>query len=157
MPPFTLFTGADNTTLTNALLAPGSSIVVTAASIALKASGPDAVNFYDGSLLPLGIGPGLLLSSGTTPGNDNTVGSFGQDNSGISGFANGDPNIDAVVNTVFKTPSYDATTLSFDFTVSDPTATSVSFDVVFRSDEFPEWVNQSVDCAIVMVNGVNYP
>lgn len=57
---------------------------------------------------------------------------------------------------MFQTQSYDATTLSFDFTVADPTATSVSFDLVFGSDEFPEWVDQFVDSAIVMVNGVNY-
>ena len=122
----------------------------------LAASGPDAVNLYDGTLAPLGIGAGLLLTSGTTPGTINTVGWFGQDNSGASGFSNGDPNIDAVVNTVFNTQSYDATTLAFDFTVADPPATSVSFDVVFGSDEYPEWVDQFVDCAIVMVNGVNY-
>ncbi len=82
---------------------------------------------------------------------------FGQDNSvWPDTFYNGDADIDAVVNTVFQTQSYDATTLSFDFTVADPTATSVSFDLVFGSDEFPEWVDQFVDSAIVMVNGVNY-
>ncbi len=27
---------------------------------------------------------------------------------------------------------------------------------MFGSDEFPEWVDQFVDCAIFMVNGVNY-
>jgi hypothetical protein len=156
MPVFTTYTGADATALTNALLAPGSNIAVVAGSIVLTASGEDAVSFYDGTLAPLGIGSGLLLTSGTTPGTTNTVGWFGQDNSGISGFFNGDPNIDAVVNTVFKTQSYDATTLSFDITIADPTAISVSFDVVFGSDEFPEWVDQFVDSAIVMVNGVNY-
>ncbi len=154
--PFTVYSGADNTALTNALLAPGSGITIAPGSIVLKASGQDAVNFYDGSLAPLGIGAGLLLTSGTTPGTVNTVGWFGTDNSGTSGFLNGDANIDAVVNTVFQTQSYDATTLSFDFTVADPAATSVSFDVVFGSDEFPEWVDQFVDSAIVMVNGVNY-
>src|SRR6185503_18374553 len=156
MPAFTPYTGSDITTLTDALLAPASGIVITSGSITLNASGQDAVNYYDGSLAPLGIGAGLLLTSGTTPGPSNTVGWFGQDNSGTSGFNNGDASIDAVVNTVFQTQSYDATTLSFDFTVSDPTATSVSFDLVFGSDEFPEWVDQFVDCAIVMVNGVNY-
>ena len=137
-------------------LAPASGIVVTPGSIVLNESGPDAVNFYDGSLAPLGIGAGLLLTSGTTPGTSNTIGWFGQDNSGTSGFNNGDADINAVVNTVFNTQSYDATTFAFDFTVSDPTATSVSFEVVFGSDEYPEWVDQFVDSAIVMVNGVNY-
>ncbi|HJV02675.1 MAG TPA: choice-of-anchor L domain-containing protein, partial [Burkholderiaceae bacterium] len=114
-------------------------------------SGPDAVNLYDGSLAALGIGAGLLLTSGTTPGTSNTMPWFGTDNAG-----SGDADIDAVVNSVFQTQSYDATTLAFDFNVSDPNATSVSFDVVFGSDEFPEWVDQFVDSAVVMVNGVNY-
>jgi len=159
MTPFNIFAGSPtgDTTLTSALLAPGGSgIAIVASSIKLQASGQDAVNFYDGSLAPLGIGAGLLLTSGTTPGTSNTVGWFGTDNSGASGFTNGDADIDAVVNTVFQTQSYDATTLAFDFTVADPAATSVSFDLVFGSDEYPEWVDQFVDSAIVMVNGVNY-
>ena len=156
MTVFTPYTGSDNTALTTALLAPASGITITSGTIVLNASGPNAVNFYDGSLAPLGIGAGLLITSGIAPGLANTIGWFGQDNSGISGFYNGDANIDAVVNTVFQTQSYDATTLSFDFTVTDPAATSVSFDLVFGSDEFPEWVDQFVDSAIVMVNGVNY-
>ena len=156
MPAFTAYNGADLASLTNALLASGSGILIHSGSIALNESGPNAVNYYDGSLTPLGIGSGLLLTSGTTPGLTNTVGWFGTDNSGTSGFANGDADINTVVNTVFQTQSYDATTLSFDFTVTDPIATSVSFDLVFGSDEFPEWVDQFVDSAIVMVNGVNY-
>ncbi len=128
----------------------------------MNASGPDAVNLYDGSLSTLGIGSGLLLTSGTTPGTVNTVGWFGQDNTQYLpdgtpvNFNNGDADIDAVVNAVFQTQSYDATTLSFDFTVTDPSATSISFDLVFGSDEYPEWVDQFVDCAVIMINGVNY-
>lgn len=159
---FTAFSGSDLTSLTSALLAHDGSnntsgISIVSGSIALNASGPQTVNFYDGSLGALGIGAGLLLTSGITPGTTNTIDWFGQDNSvWPDTFFNGDPDIDAVVNTVFQTQSYDATTLSFDFTVADPTATSVSFDLVFGSDEFPEWVDQFVDSAIVMVNGVNY-
>ena len=151
---FTDFAGSNLAGLTSALFASGSGI--SASSIVLIESGPEAVSFYDGSLSQLGIGAGLLLTSGTVPGTANTVEWFGTDNSASSGFANGDADIDAVVNTVFQTQSYDATTLSFDFTVADPNASSVSFDVVFGSDEYPEWVDQFVDSAIVMVNGVNY-
>ena len=100
MTPFNIFAGSPtgDTTLTSALLAPGGSgIAIVASSIKLQASGQDAVNFYDGSLAPLGIGAGLLLTSGTTPGTSNTVGWFGTDNSGASGFTNGDADIDAVV------------------------------------------------------------
>ena len=142
-------------TLIEAMLAPSSGLTISG-PIVLKASGANAVNFYANSLADLGIGNGLLLTSGTTPGTTNTVGWFGTDNSiWPDTFYNGDADIDAVVNTVFQTQSYDATTLEFDVTAG-ASATSVSFDLVFGSDEYPEWVDQFVDCAIFMVNGVNY-
>jgi hypothetical protein len=98
----------------------------------------------------------VLLTSGITPGTSNTSTWYGADNSGTSGYANGDADIDAVVNSVFQTQSYDATTLNFDFTVSDPAATSISFDLVFGSDEYLEWVDAFVDCGVVIVDGVNH-
>ncbi|MEB3260513.1 MAG: choice-of-anchor L domain-containing protein [Cyanobacteriota bacterium] len=144
-------------TLVNALLATHSGMVVDNGSIQLRLSGPGAVSQYDTAVgSPLGISAGLLLTSGTTPGTSNTSTWYGSDNSGGSGFANGDADIDAVVNTVFHTVSFDATTLAFSFTVIDPKATSVSFDLVFGSDEYPEWVDAFVDCGIVIVDGVNY-
>lgn len=158
MATFSVYDGSTTSLLTDALLAPASGIVIQQASVVLHASAADAVNLYDGSLTPLGIDSGLLLTSGTTPGTSNSVGWFGTDNTDPStpaGYYNGDADIDAVVNTVFATQSFDATTLGFDFTVSDPTATSISFDVVFGSDEYPEWVDQFVDAAVVLVNGVN--
>lgn len=148
-------TNATTATVVDSLLAANSGIAVSYDSIVLRASSADAVNFYDGSL-NLGIGAGLLLTSGYAPGTANTSTSDGQDNSGATGFFNGDADIDAVVNTVFQTQSYDATTLAFDFTVLDPNATSISFDIVFGSEEFPEWVDAFVDSAVVIVNGVNY-
>ena len=144
-------------TLVNALLATNSGIVVDSGSIQLRLSGPGALSQYDTAVgSPLGISAGLLLTSGTTAGTSNTSTWYGSDNSGGSGFANGDADIDAVVNTVFQTLSYDATTLAFAFSVNDPKATSVSFDLVFGSDEYPEWVDAFVDCGIVIVDGVNY-
>ena len=143
--------------LVNSVLATNSGIVVDTSSINLRLSGPGAVSTYDTAVgSPLGISAGLLLTSGTTPGTSNTSTWFGSDNSGSSGFTNGDADINAVVNTVFQTMSYDATTLAFSFSVNDPLATSVSFDLVFGSDEYPEWVDAFVDCGIVIVDGVNY-
>ena len=158
--PFVVYDPQVNTVgqLTQALLGLQSGIQMDPATIVLHASGTGSTNFYDGSLAPLGIGAGLLLTSGTTPGTVNTSTSFGSDNGGAyggPGYFNGDADLDAVVNTVFGTTSYDATTLSFDFVVTDPTAKSVSFNLVFGSDEFPEWVDAYVDSAIVMVNGQN--
>jgi Ca2+-binding RTX toxin-like protein len=160
MAAFTPYNGNGNADAAlAAALSPSGGITVDPASIKLRWLGDtsgSSVNFYDGSLAPLGIGAGLLLTSGTTPGTSNTMPWFGQDNSGATTFYNGDADIDAVVNTVFQTQSFDATALSFDFTVTDLSATSVSFDLVFGSDEYPEWVDQFVDCAVVMVNGVNH-
>ena len=155
MATFSVYDGSDSTLLTDALVAADSGIVIQTGSIVLTSSGSEAVNLYDGSLTSLGIGSGLLLTSGTTPGTSNSVSWFGTDNSTPDTFNNGDADINTVVNTVFNTESYDATTLSFSFT-ADPTASSISFDLVFGSDEYPEWVDQFVDSAIVMVNGVNY-
>ena len=143
--------------LVDTLLAPGSGISVVAGSVSLSSSGAGAVNTYDATTgSALGIGAGLLLTSGATPGTSNTLTWYGSDNSGTSGWANGDADIDAVVNTVFQTQSYDATVLKFDFKITDPAATSISFDLVFGSEEYPEWVDAFVDCAVVIVDGVNY-
>jgi hypothetical protein len=145
------------TNLAQALLAAHSGISLIDSSISLRLSGAGAVSLYDSAVgTPLGIGAGVLLTSGITPGTSNTSTWYGADNSGTSGFINGDADIDAVVNTVFQTQSYDATTLKFDFSVSDPAATSISFDLVFGSDEYPEWVDAFVDCGVVIVDGVNY-
>ena len=155
--PFTAFDSLSPlSTLTDRLLGANAGIVVDTASISLSRSGPETVALYDGSLTALGIGAGLLLTSGRIPGVTQTSSSFGQGNWPTSGYQNGDPLIDAVVNQVFHTRSYDATMLSFEFTVTDPTATSISFDLVFGSEEYPEWVDLFVDCAVVLVNGANY-
>lgn len=59
------------------------------------------------------------------------------------------------MRTVFNTTSLDATTLTVNFTVTDPGITGISFNIVFGSDEYPEWVNQYVDIGAILVNGVN--
>ena len=156
MAPFSPTAGLTPEQLLAALVDPAGGVAIEAGSVQVRASADSAISLYDGSLAALGIGAGLLITSGTAPGTSNTVGWFGQSNAGVSGYQNGDADINAVVNSVFHTTSYDATALSFQFRVTDATATSISFDLVFGSDEYPEWVDQFVDTAIVMVNGVNY-
>lgn len=141
--------GQQASAIGNALLGGIPGITIDPATLQMVA-GPSSAMFYDGSLGALGIGSGLLITSGTTPGTSNTVGYFGQDNGMV-----GNPALDAVVNTVFNTVSYDATTIKFSFTVTDPTLTGISFDAVFGTDEYPEWVDQFVDIGVVLVNGVN--
>ncbi len=145
----TIDTTTDPTLVAQALMptAPGLSIDVASLNIT---SGATSAMLYDGSLSPLGIGSGLLLTSGTTPGTSNTVSYFG-----VSNEMAGDADLNAVVNTVFNTVSYDATTITLNFTVTDASITGISFNLVFGSDEYPEWVNQFVDIGVVMVNGVN--
>lgn len=151
--PFTVIdpaqSGALASQIAGAILGSQPGLTIDATSLSMTA-GAASVMFYDGSLSPLGIGPGLLITSGTMPGTSNTVGYFGADNA-----MPGNPALDAVVNTVFNTVSYDATMISFTFTVTDPAMTGVKFNAVFGSDEFPEWVNQFVDIGVVLVNGAN--
>eukprot|EP01030_Chromulinospumella_sphaerica_P027440 gene27440-27703_t len=75
--------------LVNAFFATSPGLVVDPASVVVIRGG-SSVAFYDGSLA-LGIGPGILLTSGTVPGTSNTVGWFG-----VSNGMNGDPDLDAV-------------------------------------------------------------
>ncbi|MFC3068839.1 choice-of-anchor L domain-containing protein [Phenylobacterium soli] len=153
MPTFTVVDqaqiDANPTSVTNAFFPSSPGISLDAASLAIV-HGTSSISFYDGSLAPLGIGAGLLITSGTVPGTANTVPDFGQDNQMV-----GDADLDAVVNTVFATSSFDATSIAFNFTVSDPSITGISFKVVFGTDEYPEWVDQFVDIGVVMVNGTN--
>lgn len=113
-------------------------------------AGVSSLAFYDGSLTALGAGQGLIITSGTMPGTSNSASWFGQDNGMV-----GDPSLDKVVNQVFATQSYDASSISFAFTVTDPNIQGITFNMVFGSDEYPEWVDAYVDIAVVLVNGVN--
>jgi Ca2+-binding RTX toxin-like protein len=149
MSEFTVIDPSQAAQAVDALMGGTLGITIDPASLQLV-EGPSSLMFYDGSLGPLGIGPGLLLTSGTMPATTNTDTGFGFDN-GMPG----DPALDAVVNAVFSTNSYDATTLSFAFDVTDPAITNISFNVVFGSDEYPEWVDQFVDIGAVIVDGVN--
>ena len=134
--------------ITDNLLTSAPGIVLDASTLSVIA-GANSIGLYDGSLA-LGQGAGLLLTTGIMPGTFNSAGFFGAD----IGMA-GDPDLDAVVNKVFRTTSYDATSISVSFTVTDPTIKGVSFNIVFGSDEFPEWVNAFVDIGAIFVNGVN--
>ena len=151
MPTFTQHSGADASPLVSALTAGGTGIAILPGSVQLSASAPTAAGYYDGTASGLEIGAGIILTSGRMPGTANGSTSFGVSNGGA-----GSALIDAVINPVFHTKSYDATTLTFQFTVTDPAATSVSLDLVFGTEEYPEWVDAFVDCAVVYVNGTNY-
>ncbi|HIJ90339.1 MAG: choice-of-anchor L domain-containing protein [Desulfobulbaceae bacterium] len=170
MSVFTLYNPATHSlsSLTGALLSASSGITVDAASISLKYGSGTAyddyytprttssISFYDGSISSLGVGAGLLLTSGD--------GDLPQSNS-QSGYgvsldpSETDTDLSATVHSAFSSAGevQDATVLQFQFTVSSSTTQSVQFDLVFGSDEYQEYSNSSyVDIAGVYINGVNY-
>lgn len=96
---------------------------------------------------------GILLTTGSgTPPQKNTSTSFTLQNNTL-----GDSDLGAIVQKAFSGAGVtaDAAVLEFKINV-DPGVKSVMFDVVFGSDEFPEWSNTKfVDIAAIIVNGKN--
>ncbi|RBI84584.1 calcium-binding protein [Rhodosalinus halophilus] len=103
----------------------------------------------------VGIDRGVFLSSGGGPGTENTSGSFT-----VNLGEPGDPRLTETARDAFPNAgsTNDASLLTFTFdadVLGDQP--SISFDLFFGSDEFPEYVDSSfVDIAAVYVNGVNY-
>ena len=125
-----------------------------------------SLSFYDGSL-NLGIGAGLLLTSGngvvpTTNTESDFTGRF-ESASTLEGPDAPDTPTDVelqnAVDAAFSGAGdvEDYTSLSFTFTVTDPSVKGIRFDLVFGSDEYPEYSDSTfVDIAAVFVNGTNY-
>ncbi|MCX7271753.1 MAG: choice-of-anchor L domain-containing protein, partial [Burkholderiales bacterium] len=171
-PDFREWVAATDTvgSLISALLAPGSGITVNAASLALQygrhldestGTYQASVGFYNGGIAGLGIGAGLILSSGdASPPQRNTATEYSAILEPVdSRLALVDADLQAAALTGFAEAGEvaDVTMLSFDFTLTDPASTSVRLELVFASDEYPEFSESSyVDIAGVFVNGVNY-
>lgn len=142
--------------LAGSILAQDASIDIDNESIEfVGVTGENAqTSFYDGSLEDLGIGPGILLTSGSgNPPLENTSSGFG-----VSQEGNQDDQLQAVVADAFPEGNFqvfDVNSLGFDFTITDPDANAIVFDLVFGSDEFPEFVDSFVDIAAVFVNDEN--
>jgi|GEM_PF-1683991 len=94
------------------------------------------------------VGPenGIMLSSGSI------ANAVGPNTSHSISFAAGTPG-DSQLNGLSGYPTYDASILEFDFV---PSSTKISFQYVFASDEYNEWVGSSFnDVFAFFVNGVN--
>lgn len=167
MATFTAYTELEHTplTLVDYLLAPGSGIQLVPESTSVvygrqfdedTVYGTPSISFYDGSLNLLGIGSGLLLTSGDgLPSTQNTSDSY----SVFFDTTSTDADLRAAVLAGFPLAGdvSDVTSLQFSFRVENPTLTGVRFDLVFGSEEYPEYVDSEyVDIAAVWVNGVNY-
>ncbi|HEY0883705.1 MAG TPA: choice-of-anchor L domain-containing protein [Ramlibacter sp.] len=138
-------------------LVPGSALVSYGTGQDEAGVNGTSLSFYDGSIASLNIGAGLLLTSGdATPPATNGDSGYSVT---LEGDAGADAQLQATVNAAFEGAGdvQDVTTLQFQIQVSDPAATGLRFDVVFASDEYPEYKDSSfVDVAGVYVNGVNY-
>jgi hypothetical protein len=150
MTTYTTPTSADE--LVTALGVPaGLTIVAGSITFTGDISATSLVTDPDPSLT---LGSGILLTSGTgiVP-TTNTSTSFGTNNGGGT-----DTDLESIIGMVFdgSTDSNDAATLEFTFTIDDPSVNSISFNVAFGSDEYPEYANSFVDIAAVFVNGANY-
>jgi len=111
-----------------------------------------ALGTFTGGFGALGLSSGVILSSGEVT-NVNPP-----NNSGVAGTENllaGDPDLQGLIPG-FETS--DAAVLEFDFTVTDPNATSVKFDYVFASEEYNEFVYQGFnDVFGFFMSGPNFP
>ncbi|MBI2967724.1 MAG: choice-of-anchor L domain-containing protein [Bacteroidetes bacterium] len=88
-------------------------------------------SFSNGATTNIGIGSGIILTSGdvtVAQGPDNSEGA------GIDNFAAGDPDLDALAGAA----TYDACALEFDIV---PLCDTISFQYVFGSEEYLEFVN----------------
>lgn len=112
---------------------------------------PNAAGKFSGGTGILGFDGGILLSSGsisnvTALGGLNNLDDMTTDN-GLAG----DPELDLLIPGY---TTYDAAVLEFDFECSSLQA--ISFEYVFSSEEYNEWVNSPFnDVFGFFVNGVN--
>ena len=99
------------------------------------------------------LNSGVLITSGDgTPPDSNTESGYGT-SLGLPG----DDQLTEIVNAVFAGDpnTFDANRLDFQINVTNESIQSIAFDIVFASEEFPEFVDDFVDIAAIIVNGVN--
>lgn len=135
--------GVDAQALAQTLIGPG----VTVANVQYSGA-PVAAGTFTGGTGIVGFAQGVILSSGdigSVVGPDNTSDSMSTDN-----LMPADPVLDGLVGGLTQ----DAAVLEFDFQV--PSATVFSFQYVFASEEYDEWVNtQYNDVFAFVLNGQN--
>jgi hypothetical protein len=162
---FTTYNPASHTlaSLVSAIFGTSAGVTIQPGSISVRHGAPSGeastISFYNGSIAGLNIGSGLLLTSGDpTPPLADGSNSYGQD-AGSGAVDATDSDLQGTVQAAFSGAGTvrDVTWLQFEINVTDPAAAGVRFEVVFGSDEYPEYSNSSyVDVAGVYVNGQNY-
>ena len=99
---------------------------------------PVARGQFSGALSSIGISSGVMLSSGAIA---NAIGPNDQDGAGSTTGGGGDGDLSQVAN---GTAINDAAVLEFDFT---PTVPQISFNYVFASEEYCEFINSNFNDA----------
>jgi hypothetical protein len=128
--------------LVQSLLGPG----VTASNVAFNGAPISAGTFQGGTGI-VGVDYGIVLSSG------NIASVIGPNMSDSTSTVTGTPG-DPQLNALTTSPTFDACTLEFDF--SCPTASQISFQYVFSSEEYNEYVASMFnDVFAFFLNGVN--
>ncbi len=142
--------------LANHLLAENSDITisggVSSIGVLTATSMFDSINLgtmsVGGKATSFSLPPGILVTSGDgTPPETNTSSSYGVESGG--------PSDSDVENYAGVSDSKDSFSLKFDFTVPEGIP-AVSFMFMFGSDEYPEYLDDVVDGAAIIVDDVNY-
>jgi len=153
MVTFTSFSGQADS-LVQSLVGTNANFSYIAGSAFYVGDPTAASTFTDLDLGGETMAAGALLTSGTgIPPTTNTLSNFGTDLN-----LAGDAELSAIVANVFggSATTFDASSLNFQVNVTNPSTKSLTVDVMFGSDEYPEFSNSFVDIAAVSVNGRNY-
>ena len=145
------FTPGSASTLTNALLLPGTGINASNSTYVGSANQGgtfSGFNFSSGGTA-LSLNDGIVLTNGLASSATSAASISASSNLGTSG----DTDLNALVSTSSNTvTTYDANTLTITFTTT-PGTKSILFDFVFASDEFPVYVGSYNDAFGAYLDG----
>ncbi len=126
-----------NNLVQNTLLGSG----VNAYNISYTGSN-DAIGYFDGSNCNINLSSGIIMTTGTVRNQTSLFGAqegpFGPNDEAGAGIDNNEPGDGQLAAYAGGNSTHNAAILEFDF---DATGSVVSFNYVFGSDEYPEFVN----------------
>ncbi len=126
-----------------------------AASNVTYTGSANAIGYFDGSNCNVGLNSGIILTTGTihnTNGFGIPEGPHGPNNESGAGVDNMEPG-EPLLAAAAGNPSFNAARLEFDFV---PQSDSISFNFVFASEEYLEYVNTGVNDAFgFFISGPN--
>ncbi len=110
----------------------------------------DAIGYFDATNANVGLGSGIILTTGTTQ--NLASGPHGPNDDGGAGLDNGEPG-EPLLAAAAGNPSFNAARLEFDFV---PQSDTIRFNYVFASEEYLEFVNGGVNDAFgFFISGPN--